>query len=142
MSLLLSRPDTPAEPAPATTRRDPSWFGRWGRSMYRRRRLVLGLTGVLLVIAGVWGTSVFGALSSGGFEDPDSESAQAAALIDDQFGHLGADVVVVYQAPEGSSLQVTDPAFRQAVESALASVPPADVKQVSTYWSSDGRRTS
>ena len=152
MSLLLNRPTAgPSGPDDgAAAPRDPSLFGRWGRTMYRRRRLVLALTGVLLVVAGVWGTSVFGSLSSGGFEDPSSESSRAAALIQDRFGHQGADVVVVYQAPTGSGLTIDDPAFRSAVETALGTVPAADVSRVSTYWSSgrspafvaDGGRTT
>jgi uncharacterized membrane protein YdfJ with MMPL/SSD domain len=146
MSLLLSRSDRRGTPAGRgrddsaldgpPRPRDPSWFGRWGRAMYRRRRLVLGLSGLFVVVAGVWGTSVFGALSGGGFEDPGSESAKAASVIDAQFGHRSADVVVVYQTPEGSALTVSDRAFRQQVEAALAGLPTEQVGQVDTYWSS------
>jgi trehalose monomycolate/heme transporter len=133
--------------APAAPR---AAFRRWGGLMYRRRRLVLALTGVLLVVAGVWGTQVFGRLGGGGFEAPGSESSQAASAIEAQFGHVGADVVVVYQAPAGSDLTVADPAFRSAVSSVVDALPTDVVSNVATYWSTgrnpafvtaDGRTT-
>ena len=40
-------------------------FEAWGRTLYRRRRLTLGLTLVLVAFAAVWGTGVFAKLSSG-----------------------------------------------------------------------------
>jgi len=133
MSLLLSRSrQSKADATPI----ERGLFPRLGRLVYRRRRAVLALTTLLLVVAGVWGTSVFGALGGGGFEDPGSESSQAATAIEDRFGHLGADVIVVYSAPAGSSLTVQDPTFQASVEAALATVPASDVSSVSTYWSS------
>src|SRR5512135_360902 len=50
-------------------------FEAWGRVMYRRRRLTLFIAALGIVFAGVWGTQVFGALSSGNsFTPPDSQS--------------------------------------------------------------------
>lgn len=40
-------------------------FEAWGRLIYRRRRLALVIAAIGIVFAGVWGTHVFGALSSG-----------------------------------------------------------------------------
>ena len=40
-------------------------FEAWGRALYARRRLTLGITLVLVAFAAVWGTGVFGKLSSG-----------------------------------------------------------------------------
>ena len=40
-------------------------FEAWGRALTRRRRLALGVTVVFVAFAGVWGTGVFGKLSSG-----------------------------------------------------------------------------
>ena len=40
-------------------------FEAWGRVLYRRRRLTLIVTLVLVAFAAVWGTGVFGTLSSG-----------------------------------------------------------------------------
>ena len=40
-------------------------FEAWGRALYTRRRLTLGIALVLVAFAAVWGTGVFGKLSSG-----------------------------------------------------------------------------
>ena len=54
-------------------------FEAWGRALYRRRRLTLGLTLVLVAFAAVWGTGVFGKLSSGdNFTPPASQSQREA----------------------------------------------------------------
>ncbi len=142
---------TAAPPAPPLSTPLPtSPFGRWGHLMYRRRRLVLALTGVMLVVAGVWGTQVFGRLGGGGFETPGSESTRAAAVIEQQFGHLSADAIVVYSAPSGSHLTVSDPAFGAAVQQIVSHLPSSDVSHVASYWrtghnpafvSADGRST-
>ena len=46
-------------------------FEALGRVMYRRRRWVVAAAVAFVVFAGVWGTGVFGAMTDGGFEDPD-----------------------------------------------------------------------
>src|SRR6266536_561206 len=56
-------------------------FESWGRIIYRRRRLVLVLTLIVVAFAGVWGTGVFGSLqTAGGFNAPDSQSQHASNL--------------------------------------------------------------
>ncbi len=51
-------------------------FEAWGRVLYRRRRLALGLTLVLVAFAAIWGTGVFGQLSSGdNFTPPASRAS-------------------------------------------------------------------
>ena len=58
-------------------------FERWGRVVYRRRRLVLVIALLGVAFAAVWGTGVFGKLqSAGGFTPPNSQSQQAANLAD------------------------------------------------------------
>jgi trehalose monomycolate/heme transporter len=109
-------------------------FEAWGRALYRRRRLTLGLTLLFVVFAAVWGTGVFGKLSSGdNFTPPASQSQREANLADQVFGRNDADVVVLYHS---TAMTVGDPAYRQAVTGALASLPRADVARVTTYWSS------
>ncbi|MEW2357234.1 MMPL family transporter [Spirillospora sp. NPDC029432] len=110
-------------------------FERWGRWTYRRRRPVLAAALVAMVAAAVWGTGVFGALdASGGFGTPGSGSARAAAVAERELGRDAADVVVLYDAPGGRT--VDDPAYRAAVESALAALPDGKVAAATTYWSS------
>src|SRR5271154_7070007 len=106
-------------------------FEAWGRALYRRRRLTLGLT---LVFVAVWGTGVFAKLSSGdNFTPPDSQSQQEANQAAQAFGRNDADVVVLYRS---AAMTVANPAYRQAVTAALSALPKADVAGVTTYWSS------
>ena len=54
-------------------------FEAWGRALYARRRLTLGIALVLVAFAAVWGTGVFGKLSSGNsFTPPASQSQREA----------------------------------------------------------------
>jgi RND superfamily putative drug exporter len=108
-------------------------FDALGRTMYRRRRWVLGIAVALLAFAGGWGTGVFGSLSSGGFDDRGSDSARAAQAAADQFGRDDADVVVLYRS---ATATVDDPAFRQAVTTTLGALPTGVVEKVTTYWDS------
>ena len=113
-------------------------FEAWGRALYRRRRLTLGLTLVLVAFAAVWGTGVFGKLSSGdNFTPPASQSQREANQAARVFGRNDADVVVLYRS---ASMTVGDPGYRQAVTAALGGLPRADVDRVSTYWSTGSPR--
>src|SRR5713226_10752218 len=109
-------------------------FEAWGRALYRRRRLTLSLTLVLVAFAAVWGTGVFGKLSSGdNFTPPASQSQREANQADQVFGRNDADVVILYRS---ATMSVSDPGYRHAVTSALSGLPRADVARVTTYWSS------
>jgi len=113
-------------------------FEAWARALARRRRLTLGLTLLFVAFAAVWGTGVFGKLSSGdNFTPPASHSQHEADLADQVFGRNDADVVVLYHSP---TMTVSDPAYRQAVTTALSGLPRADVARVTTYWSSGSPR--
>ena len=109
-------------------------FEAWGRGLYARRRLTLGITLVLVVFAAIWGTGVFGRLSSGdNFTPPASQSQHEASQASQVFGRNDADVVVLYRS---AARTVSDPGYRQAVTAALSALPHADVARVTTYWSS------
>jgi uncharacterized membrane protein YdfJ with MMPL/SSD domain len=108
-------------------------FESLGRFMFRRRRWVLAAAGVLVVVAAVWGTGVFGSLGGAGFEDPDSDSARAAQQAKQAFGRHAADVVVLYSSP---TLSVNDAAFRASAERTLAALPKRYVAKTTSYWNS------
>jgi RND superfamily putative drug exporter len=109
-------------------------FEAWGRGMYRARRLTVVIAVLFAVAAGVWGTGVFSKLTSGNtFTPPNSQSNQESNLAASVFGRNDADLVVLYHSP---AMTVGDPAFRQAVTAALATLPSSDVTRASTYWSS------
>jgi RND superfamily putative drug exporter len=92
--------------------------------------LILGVVG--MVAAGAIGGGVAGRLSSGGFDNPDDESMQAAAYLEEHFGVRSPDLVLIATAPGGS---VNDPeavTAGMALTSALAAEP--GVSSVSSYW--------
>ena len=109
---------------------------RWGRLVARRRWVVL-VAGLLTTLAAAgWGLGVFGSLSNGGFEDPDSESARADAAIVAAFGKTDADILVLYESVDGR--RVEDPAFQRAVTETLAALPAGDVVQAVTTYAGGG----
>jgi uncharacterized membrane protein YdfJ with MMPL/SSD domain len=141
MSISTETPLLPA-PSPESSRTD-----RLGQRFLRWRWPIIGAAVLFLAVSIVWGTGVFGRLSGGGFDTPNSESAQAAERIEGSFGRQDADVAIVYAS---DTLTVDDPAFRTEVEQTLAGVPALDLSQVTTVWteggspalvSEDGRQT-
>jgi RND superfamily putative drug exporter len=113
-------------------------FETWGRFIYRRRRLVLVITLIVVAFAGIWGTRVFGSLqTAGGFSTPNSQSQRASDLASATFGRDTADVVVLYQS---SRMTVADPAYRAAVTRTLGALPRGKVESVRTYWSTGSRQ--
>jgi uncharacterized membrane protein YdfJ with MMPL/SSD domain len=92
-------------------------FAWWGRIVVRWRWLVLA-AGLAFVAVGVsWGTGVFGVLTSGGFEDPGSESARAYDRITEELGNQDLDLLVLYSSDIAT---VDSPAFAQAVTGTIA----------------------
>src|SRR3954447_662148 len=106
-------------------------FEALGRVIYRRRRWVVALAVVFVVFAGVWGTGVFGAMTGGGFEDPNSESSKASEVAAQALGRNGSDAVVLYRSDD---LTADDPAFRTAVDQSLAAVPSGVLAKTTTFW--------
>ena len=96
-------------------------FARWGDIVYRLRYTVIGV-----MVAGLLGFAAYGLdlnshLSQSGWDDPTSESAQAARLADTTFGRdKQGDVIVLYTAPEGSTID--DPEFQAEIVANLDSL--------------------
>src|SRR5579871_1686354 len=108
-------------------------FDGWGRTVYRRRWLVLAIAAIGIAGFVVWGTGVFGALQkAGGFNAPGSQSQQESSLAAKTFGRDSGDVVVLYSSKHG---KVSDPAFESAVTRTLAALPASKVTSTATYWS-------
>jgi uncharacterized membrane protein YdfJ with MMPL/SSD domain len=91
-------------------------FGWWGRVVVRRRWLFVAITLVVVAVGVSWGSGVFDRLTSGGFDDPDSESAQAIERIAAELGRRDADVVVLYSTDTST---VDDPAMRAPITDTL-----------------------
>ena len=115
-----------------------SVFERWGRTAYRRRRLLLVIALLVAVVGGVWGTTIFAKVqTAGGFNAPDSQSAREANLATQAFGRDAGDVVVLYSSP---TLTTASPAFRSAVTHTLAALPRSQAESYATYWSTGSRQ--
>jgi trehalose monomycolate/heme transporter len=107
-------------------------FAWWGRFVVRTRWLMLAATLVLVAVGGIWGTGVFGALSGGGFDDPNSPSSVAATKITEQLGRQGADVIVLYRS---GTATVDEPGLRGPVTAVLERLSgQREVSQVVSYY--------
>ncbi len=107
-------------------------FEALGHVIYRRRRIVLAIAGIIVAFAAVWGTGVFASLqTAGGFNAPGSESQREASLATRTFGRGSGDVVVLYSS---KTMSVTSPAFRTAVTSTLAGLPRGRAESYASYW--------
>ena len=112
-------------------------FTAIGKLAYRHGWKVL-LAGVIFIVAcSVYGTSAFGQLKGGGFEDADSEAYKAAQAIHTDLGHDEATLVVLFTSHDGTTAD--QPAYRKAVEATLAKLDNLPGKgAVTTYYSSGG----
>jgi uncharacterized membrane protein YdfJ with MMPL/SSD domain len=107
-------------------------FTAWGHFVARFRWAVLAAAVAAAAVGATWGTGVFGALSSGGFDDPNSSSSRVAAQITRQLGSQNADVLPLYSS---RTLTVADPAFAGAVTRALTVVKSRpEVATVLSYY--------
>jgi RND superfamily putative drug exporter len=97
----------------------------------RAPRRVLGLAGLLLVLAGIFGFSAANALSSGGFDDPSSESSQAADVLQKTFEAGSANLILEVTAPDGVSSSAARAAGLHLVD-VIKNAP--NTSQVMSYW--------
>jgi uncharacterized membrane protein YdfJ with MMPL/SSD domain len=108
----------------------------WGEFVACRSLLVL-MVGVFAVLgAAAYGAGVFDSLSQGGFDDPSTESSKELAAERDAFGNKTVDVVAIYSS---KTMTATDPAFKAAVQDALASVPQGTTASVTSYYDSGAK---
>jgi RND superfamily putative drug exporter len=102
----------------------------------RRPWTVLLLTVLALAVAGVLGADVQDSLVPGGFDDPGSESARAATLLDEGFDAAAPQVVLLVTA-DGGDVDAPDAAAAGlALTSEVAARP--EVARAASYWSLGG----
>jgi uncharacterized membrane protein YdfJ with MMPL/SSD domain len=108
-------------------------FSALGRFIIKRSPWLLAL-GVAIIVGGAtYGTGVFNYLGSQGFDDPNSESAKAQQIINDQFGDQFGTLLVHFSSND--NLKVDDPEYQQAVISALEPIHSnPKVKTVIDYY--------
>ena len=107
-------------------------FAGWGSWVARFRWPVLSVALVAVISAGIWGLGVFGQLTEGGYNDPDSESSQATEAVQRAFGAQGGDLVVIYTP---TKVKITDVALGQRIRAKLTGLPKSAVKSSTSYWS-------
>ncbi len=122
-------------------------FAAWGHLVYRRRWLTLVVSGVFLALS-VVALLQGGDLTSGGIIQK-SESGRALKLLGDELPRAsGSSFSVIFAS---DTLRVADPAFRSALDAALADVsrdprvlnvrtPYETTPAVPNLVSSDGRK--
>ncbi|MEV0341019.1 MMPL family transporter [Nocardia sp. NPDC050713] len=115
-------------------------FTRWGDLVYRLRWAVIGMVCAALLALGGYGLGLEHHLSSSGWDDPTSESAQAARISDGAFGRdHNSDVILLYTAPDGKTID--DPQFRDKIVDSLNRLPkehPNEIAKVNgAYWQTE-----
>ena len=113
--------------------RDVSLLGRMADFSVRHRRGVLTAAVAFTAVAALFGLGVTPHLSQGGFNSPDQQSEQAAAVLGHEF-HAGApNVFLLVTARRGS---VDDPAAAAAGASLTHRLAAQHgVVNVESYWS-------
>lgn len=116
-------------------------FTRWGDLVYRLRFAVIGVVVAGMLGLGAYGLGLADHLSSSGLFDPNSESVAAAELSDEAWGRdHNADVLVLYTAPEGQTVD-SDPAFRDKIVDSLNRLPREHPDQIAkingAYWKTE-----
>ncbi len=104
---------------------------RLGLLLGRRAKLVLTAGALVLIVFGMVGAGAFGKLKAGGFEDPGSDSAKAAAI---SGAHFPPDpnLVLVVTPADGRLDSAATEAGGLALTRELAAQP--DVTVVGSYW--------
>jgi RND superfamily putative drug exporter len=95
-------------------------FSRWGAFVYRFRRPIVLLTILLAIGSLTLASRASEELSSGGWLDPNSESAQVADRLDTEYGAGKSSMIAVFTAPNGTD--ATSPAIQQEIAASLAGV--------------------
>jgi RND superfamily putative drug exporter len=86
-----------------------------------------------VLASGLWGLGVFDRLNLAGYADPTSESAQADRLVDQHLGRRTPDIVVVYTAPVGKTVDDITPQVTERLDAVDKSML---AKPIDAYWTS------
>jgi RND superfamily putative drug exporter len=107
-------------------------FHTYGEFIARRSKIMLGLAGLALVVAGVLGFGAFGKLKAGGFDDPAADSSRAQRVIEAEYGGQVNLVLLV----EARAATVDAPEAREAGQELASELAgESTVTNVVSYWS-------
>ena len=108
-------------------------FEKLGNLITRRSRAVFLLSIILVLTFGTLGTQVFSRFDSGGYSDPNSDSAKVFDYLDNTFGVKDPAVVLTLESNSGSVDSEATVAAATALETKLRSEVSAE--NVISYWS-------
>jgi RND superfamily putative drug exporter len=109
----------------------------FARLATRRSRAVLVLALLFVLAAGALGGGVADSLTSGGFDDPGTESSRAEELLTDRYDTGTPNLLLLVTAPDGSDVDTPEVVeVGRALTAELASEP--GVTDVVSYWSEGG----
>ena len=94
-------------------------FSRWGAFVYRFRRPVAILAVLLALASTVLAVKASDSLSSGGWLNPNSESAGVAARLDTEFGAGKSSVIALFRS-DAADADATSAAFQAAIATSVA----------------------
>jgi len=108
-------------------------FEKLGHSIARRSKAIFLLSVVLVLLFGTIGTQVFSRFDSGGYSDPNSDSAKVFEYLEETFGVKDPAVVITLESSSGSVDDETTVAAATALENQLRNETSA--QSVLSYWS-------
>ncbi len=111
-------------------------LARLGRFTVRHRKAVLVGTALFFVVAGALSSGVASRFTSGGFDDPSSESSRARRAIEREFGRQTPDLVLLVSARHGTVDDADSVAAGNALTAQLAS--ERTVSRAVSFWNLGG----
>jgi RND superfamily putative drug exporter len=104
-----------------------------GDFLYRRRMVALCITMAVVIGATIFGLGLFSSLSNASFEAENSESSQAAQLLQTKLNDSGTDVILLLRSDTDSA---TDPNFMLAATSLFSKLKKRpEVASITDYYS-------
>ena len=107
-------------------------FSAWGAFVYRFRRVIAILAIVIAVAASTLASGVTGALSAGGWTDPDSESAAVTERLKEDFGAGGGTIIAVYRGSAADDARSDD--FQAKIRDSLQRLVKDDRVDGTVGW--------
>ncbi|RDI58944.1 MMPL family transporter [Nocardia pseudobrasiliensis] len=105
----------------------------WSRLVTSYPRLVIALSVTPLLALGFWGFGVFDRMNLSGYDNPDSDSARVSRVLDERFGRAVPDVVVIYRAPAGKTV---DDIGAAVIDRIRGVDPRLLARPIESYWTS------
>ena len=108
-------------------------FEKLGHSIARRSKAIFLLAITAVLVFGTLGTQVFSRFDTGGYSDPNSDSAKVFEYLEDTFDVKDPAVVIALESSAGSVDAQATVAAATALENQLRAEPSAE--NVISYWS-------